>query len=107
MVNGERRRRLGDDPEDHLLGRGNFEAPLEKFPGKKAFITNRVGDFGFLIGIFLLINVPLTVVLALLLANALNAPIRGRTFFRSSFYVPYITASVACVAVEGGRVTTS
>jgi multiple sugar transport system permease protein len=62
------------------------------------------------VGIFLVINVPLTVVLALLLANALNAPIRGRTFFRSSFYVPYITASVACVAVwlflfsEGGMV---
>src|SRR6187401_1599738 len=47
------------------------------------------------VGIFLVINVPLTVVLALLLANALNAPIRGRTFFRSSFYVPYVTASVA------------
>ena len=62
------------------------------------------------VGIFLVINVPLTVVLALLLANALNAPIRGRTFFRSRFYVPYITASVACVAVwlflfsEGGMV---
>jgi multiple sugar transport system permease protein len=62
------------------------------------------------VGVFLVINVPLTVVLSLLLANALNAPIRGRTFFRSSFYVPYITASVACVAVwlflfsEGGMV---
>jgi multiple sugar transport system permease protein len=62
------------------------------------------------VGIFLVINVPLTVVLSLLLANALNAPIRGRTFFRSSFYVPYITASVAVVAVwlflfsEGGMV---
>ena len=62
------------------------------------------------VAIFLVINVPLTVVLSLLLANALNAPIRGRTFFRSSFYVPYITASVACVAVwlflfsEGGMV---
>jgi multiple sugar transport system permease protein len=62
------------------------------------------------VGIFLVINVPLTVVLALLLANALNSPIRGRTFFRSSFYVPYVTASVACVAVwlflfsEGGMV---
>jgi multiple sugar transport system permease protein len=62
------------------------------------------------VAIFLVINVPLTVVLALLLANALNAAIRGRTFFRSSFYVPYVTASVACVAVwlflfsEGGMV---
>jgi multiple sugar transport system permease protein len=51
------------------------------------------------VGIFLLINVPLTVVLALLLATALNAAIRGRTFFRISYYVPYITASVAVVAV--------
>jgi multiple sugar transport system permease protein len=64
----------------------------------------------FNVGIFLVINVPLTVVLSLLLATALNAAIRGRTFFRASYYVPYISASVACVAVwlflfsEGGMV---
>ena len=51
------------------------------------------------VAIFLVINVPLTVVLALLLAAALNAAIRGRTFFRVAYYVPYITASVAVVAV--------
>jgi multiple sugar transport system permease protein len=51
------------------------------------------------VGIFLVINVPLTVVLSLLLANALNAAIRWRTFFRVSYYVPYVTASVAVVAV--------
>ncbi len=49
--------------------------------------------------IFLVINVPLTVVLSLGLANALNAAIRWRTFFRVSYYVPYVTASVALVAV--------
>ncbi|TWD82177.1 carbohydrate ABC transporter membrane protein 1 (CUT1 family) [Kribbella amoyensis] len=51
------------------------------------------------VGIFLLINVPLTVVLALLLATALNTAIRWRTFFRVSYYVPYVTASVALVGV--------
>jgi multiple sugar transport system permease protein len=51
------------------------------------------------VGIFLVINVPLTVVLALLLANALNAAVRGRAFLRVSFYVPYVSASVAVVAV--------
>ena len=51
------------------------------------------------VGIFLVINVPLTVVLSLLLANALNAGIHGRAFFRVSYYVPYVTASVAVVAV--------
>ncbi|TDO51370.1 multiple sugar transport system permease protein [Kribbella sp. VKM Ac-2527] len=51
------------------------------------------------VGIFLLINVPLTVVLSLLLATALNTAIRWRTFFRVSYYVPYVTASVAVVGV--------
>jgi multiple sugar transport system permease protein len=51
------------------------------------------------VGVFLIINVPLTVVLALVLAVALNRATRARTFLRVSFYVPYVTASVAVVAV--------
>ena len=51
------------------------------------------------IAIFLVINVPLTVGLSLVLATALNAAIPFRTFFRVSFYVPYVTASVAVVGV--------
>ena len=51
------------------------------------------------VAIFLIINVPLTVGLALVLATALNAAIPFRTFFRVSYYVPYITASVAVVGV--------
>ncbi|MCU1447171.1 carbohydrate ABC transporter permease [Cryobacterium sp.] len=51
------------------------------------------------VGIFLLINVPLTVVLSLVLATALNKIVRARTFLRVSFYVPYVTASVAVVVV--------
>lgn len=51
------------------------------------------------VGIFLLINVPLTVVLSLVLASALNRVTRLRTFLRVSFYVPYVTASVAVVGV--------
>ncbi len=59
---------------------------------------------------FLVINVPLTVVLSLLLATALNGAIRGRAFLRVSYYIPYVTASVALVAVwlflfsQGGMV---
>ncbi|MBQ0906009.1 carbohydrate ABC transporter permease [Micromonospora sp. U21] len=49
--------------------------------------------------VFLLINVPLTAVLALTLAVALNRSIRGRTFLRVAYYVPYVTASVAVVGV--------
>ncbi|WP_372509401.1 carbohydrate ABC transporter permease [Streptomyces humicola] len=49
--------------------------------------------------VFLLVNVPLTVLLSLVLATALNAAIPFRRFFRISYYVPYVTASVAVVGV--------
>ncbi|VTR76174.1 carbohydrate ABC transporter permease [Cellulomonas hominis] len=51
------------------------------------------------VAVFLVINVPLTVAGSLLLAVALNAAVRGRTFFRVAYYVPYVTASVATVTV--------
>jgi multiple sugar transport system permease protein len=51
------------------------------------------------VGIFLIINVPLTVVLSLVLASALNKAVRFRTFLRVGYFVPYITASVAVVGV--------
>ena len=51
------------------------------------------------VGIFLLINVPLTVVFSLLLAYGLNTIIHAGIFFRVSYFVPYVTASVAVVAV--------
>lgn len=51
------------------------------------------------IAIFLVINVPLTVVLGLLIAVGLNRAVRGMTVLRVAFYVPYVTASVALVSV--------
>ena len=49
--------------------------------------------------VFLVINVPLTVILAIALATALNAAIPFRAFFRTAFYLPYVTASVATIGV--------
>ena len=51
------------------------------------------------VGVFLVINVPLTVVLSMVLATALNAVVHGKAFFRVSYYVPYVTASIAVVGV--------
>ncbi len=51
------------------------------------------------VGIFLVINVPLTVVLSLILAALLNRVTRFSGFLRVSYYVPYVTASVAVVGV--------
>ncbi|NUR63806.1 MAG: sugar ABC transporter permease [Catenulispora sp.] len=48
---------------------------------------------------FLAINVPLTVALGLTLAAVLARLTRMKTFFRSAFFVPYVTASIAVIGV--------
>ncbi|GAA2683682.1 carbohydrate ABC transporter permease [Actinoplanes palleronii] len=73
-----------------FVGLDNYSAVLTDPAVRRSFVN---------IGIFLIINVPLTVALSLLLATALNSAVRGRTFFRTSFYLPYVAASVAVVGV--------
>ncbi|WP_425825090.1 carbohydrate ABC transporter permease [Streptomyces fractus] len=80
----------GTDVDSPWVGLSNY---------KDVFTDPVVGQAFLNILIFLVINVPLTVGLSLVLAAALNAKIRGRAFFRAAFYLPYVTASVALVAV--------
>ncbi|GAA1721238.1 sugar ABC transporter permease [Isoptericola hypogeus] len=49
--------------------------------------------------IFLVINVPLTVVLSMVIATGLNGIVRWATTFRVAFYLPYVTASVSLIGV--------
>ncbi|WP_193103885.1 carbohydrate ABC transporter permease [Brachybacterium sp. FME24] len=51
------------------------------------------------IAVFLVINVPLTVILSMVFASALNAVTRWAAAFRIAFYVPYVTASVSLIGV--------
>jgi multiple sugar transport system permease protein len=73
-----------------FVGLNNYKAALSDPAVQRSFLN---------VIEFLIINVPLTVVLSLVLASSLNGAIRGRTFLRVSYYVPYVTASVAVVAV--------
>ncbi|MFE3517366.1 carbohydrate ABC transporter permease [Streptomyces sp. NPDC059166] len=78
----------------------HIDSPWVGLSNYRDVFTDPVVGRAFLnIAIFLVINVPLTVGLSLVLASALNSKIRGRGFFRAAFYVPYVTASVALVAV--------
>ncbi len=66
--------------------------------------THAIGDSAFRqsclhVAEFVVINVPLTSILALLLATALNARLPFRGLFRTAYYIPYVTASVAVVGV--------
>jgi multiple sugar transport system permease protein len=83
----------GAQVERPFLGLGNYSELLLKDDTFHTALGN--------ILVFIAINVPLTVVLALVLAAALNARLPGQTFFRTSYYLPYVTASVAVVAVWG------
>ena len=73
------------------------------FVGLENFVTV-IGDpavrqaFGNLL-VFLVINVPLTVVLGLLLSSGLDAVVKWKGFFRVAYYIPYVTASVATISV--------
>jgi multiple sugar transport system permease protein len=80
----------GADVDRPFVGLDNFAAVLTDPAVQRSFLN---------VAIFLVINVPLTVVLALVLAVALDAPMRGLSFFRAAYYVPYITSSVAVVGV--------
>jgi multiple sugar transport system permease protein len=73
-----------------FVGLDNYVAALTDPAVLRSFLN---------VGVFLIINVPLTVVLSLVLATALNRVLHFRTFLRVSFYVPYVTASVAVVSV--------
>jgi multiple sugar transport system permease protein len=74
--------------------------PFIGFDNYTSVLTDPAVRQSFLnVAIFLVINVPLTVGLALVLATALNAAIPLRTFIRASYFVPYVTASVAVVGV--------
>jgi multiple sugar transport system permease protein len=73
-----------------FVGLDNYQAVLSDPAVRQSFLN---------ILVFLVINVPFTVALSLLLATALNAAIPFRAFFRVSYYVPYVTASVAVVGV--------
>jgi multiple sugar transport system permease protein len=76
--------------ERPFVGLENYRSVLSDPQVRRSFLN---------VAEFLLINVPLTVLLSLVLASALNTAIRGRTFLRVAYYVPYVTASVALVAV--------
>ena len=80
----------GAQVERPFVGLENYQAVLSDPQVQRSFLN---------VGEFLVINVPLTVLLSLVLATALNGAIKGRTFLRVSYYVPYVTASVALVAV--------
>ena len=73
-----------------FVGLKNYRAALSDPQLRRAFLN---------IGEFLVINVPLTVILGMTLAAVLARLTRMKTFFRSAFFMPFVTASIAVIGV--------
>ena len=89
------------------------EHPFVGFENYLSAVTDPQVQQSFVnIAVFLVINVPLTAVLSLVLASALNKVVRFAAAFRVAFYIPYVTASVSLIGVwmllfsSGGLVNT-
>lgn len=80
----------GVESSTPFVGFDNFAEVLQDPQVRQAFAN---------LLLFLVINVPLTVVLGLLFASGMNAVVHWKGFFRVSYYLPYVTASVATLAV--------
>ena len=75
-----------------------------KFVGLENFITLFTKDLSFRIAlkntiVYTLATVPLTLSLALGLAMLMNKPLKGRVFFRSVLFFPYVASLVAVAVV--------
>lgn len=75
-----------------------------KFVGLKNFVTLFTKDSSFWIAlkntiVYTLATVPVTLMLALALAILMNKPLKGRVFFRSVLFFPYVASLVAVAVV--------
>ncbi|WP_230406881.1 carbohydrate ABC transporter permease [Blautia liquoris] len=75
-----------------------------KFVGLDNFVTMFTKDKSFWISLkntlyYTVVTVPVTLVLSLFLAILMNKPIKGRNFFRSVLFFPYVASLVAVAVV--------
>lgn len=72
--------------DPNFIGLANYQKILSDPVAKETFFNTFY---------FAVVSVPINVVLTLVLAVLLNQKLRGITFYRTAFYIPVITASVA------------
>ena len=75
-----------------------------KFVGLKNFITMFTNDTSFWIALkntlyYTVVTVPVTLALSLFLAILMNKNLKGRVFFRSVLFFPYVASLVAVAVV--------
>lgn len=74
--------------ETHFVGLDNFK---HLFDGTDIYFKKSFGVTAY----YVLLSVPLQIICAFALAMILNAPVKGRSIFRTIFYLPTIVPAVA------------
>lgn len=74
--------------ETHIVGLNNFK---QLFDGTNIYFYKSLGVTAY----YVLLSVPLQVIFAFTIAMVLNEPVRGRSIFRTIFYLPTIVPAVA------------
>lgn len=74
--------------ETHFVGLDNFK---HLFDGTDIYFKKSLGVTAY----YVLLSVPLQIICAFALAMILNAPVKGRSIFRTIFYLPTIVPAVA------------
>jgi multiple sugar transport system permease protein len=77
----------------HWIGVANYVEIFTRDPETANVVLNTL--------IYVGIGVPLSLVSAFLMANLLNLPIRGRSFYRAIFFIPAIIPAVVVAMVWG------
>ena len=77
--------------EARFIGLGNYERLFTTDPDFKIVIYNTF--------YYVILGVPIGMLVAFLIANLLNADIKGRAFFRSIIYIPAIVPAISTAMV--------
>lgn len=91
---------------DILTPLNSFEAYQKIFVGFDNFTRLLTSDSAFLGAlwntfVYTVTTVPITMLLALVLAIVLNQPLRGRLFFRAAYFMPTIVSTVVIALIWG------
>lgn len=86
--------RWGIRPQE-FIGLDNYRRMIEDIGIGSGGGAGEVGQSLTVTFFYSIVTVPVTLFLAFLVANMLFAKIRGLTVFRTAFFIPYITSTVA------------
>ena len=80
---------------EEFIGLDNYQKIFEQIGSSPSGAPSEVGQSLLVTGFYVVGTVPATIIIAFVIANMLNSRIRLLAVFRTAYFVPYITSTVA------------